>query len=350
MKDSILFTALLSAVAGALLLYLFNQYFEIKPKGNEQLVNATSDIKKELTNAKEPTKVAIDFMDESQRAIRVEYCKEAYANQLPSEKAEFSLSECLTSDEVIEKISNDDLSIAMRCKSKFPDVQDIGLFTDCLSGSIDLSKSNAESQKNNSMPTKLEDFCKNTTLVDARSKIYLVEIDTPGFRGDFYRGRLNSTCQWHGEGIYIYKNGSEFVGTYSNGNRISGTEYYPDGGVREGMRFINNQLHGMSKYYFPNGQVNQETYRNGTLTNNVVIQLSPQQVYANQQRSQQRALDNNRRNERIGNYARCLGTPGEDMASCGNAWQGYTPPAPKKKYKCDYDVFGNQITSTCREQ
>ena len=82
-----------------------------------------------------------------------------------------------------------------------------------------------------------------------------------------------------------------------------------------------------------------------TEINNEITRLQAQQVYAN---AQARA-NATQRNNALSNMGRCLSTEG-NFAACGNAWNGYTPKPAKKIYRCDYDVFGNQITSTCREQ
>ena len=74
-------------------------------------------------------------------------------------------------------------------------------------------------------------------------------------------------------------------------------------------------------------------------------QMQQQQAYAN---AQARA-NAERRNNALSNMGRCLSAEA-NFAACSNAWGGYTPKPPKKVYKCDYDVFGNQISSTCREQ
>ena len=76
-----------------------------------------------------------------------------------------------------------------------------------------------------------------------------------------------------------------------------------------------------------------------------ILNFQAQQVYAN---AQARA-NATQRNNALSNMGRCLSTEG-NFAACGNAWSGYTPKPAKKVYKCDYDVFGNQISSTCREQ
>ena len=77
--------------------------------------------------------------------------------------------------------------------------------------------------------------------------------------------------------------------------------------------------------------------------NNDIATLRQQQAYAN---TQARATAQARANG-LSNYGRCLSTAGETFSSCSNAWNGYTP---KAVYKCQYDAFGNQITSTCRQQ
>ena len=82
-----------------------------------------------------------------------------------------------------------------------------------------------------------------------------------------------------------------------------------------------------------------------TEINNEINRLQAQQVYANAQ-ARANAIQ---RNNALSNMGRCLSTEG-NFAACGNAWNGYTPKPAKKVYKCDYDVFGNQISSTCREQ
>ena len=82
-----------------------------------------------------------------------------------------------------------------------------------------------------------------------------------------------------------------------------------------------------------------------TEINNEITRFQAQQVYAN---AQARA-NATQRNNALSNMGRCLSTEG-NFAACGNAWNGYTPKPAKKVYKCDYDVFGNQISSTCREQ
>ena len=73
--------------------------------------------------------------------------------------------------------------------------------------------------------------------------------------------------------------------------------------------------------------------------------LALEKLNTNQQ-SQNRAYAKNRA---LNSYGRCLLNEG-NFAACGNAWNGYTPKPAKKVYRCDYDVFGNQITSTCREK
>jgi hypothetical protein len=69
----------------------------------------------------------------------------------------------------------------------------------------------------------------------------------------------------------------------------------------------------------------------------------------NAQQNQQIYQDNQRRNQALSNYGRCLSTQGETFSSCSNAWQGYTPPK-KTVTKCRYDAFGNTIRGTCTTQ
>ena len=82
-----------------------------------------------------------------------------------------------------------------------------------------------------------------------------------------------------------------------------------------------------------------------TEINNEITRFENQQVYANAQARANAA----QRNNALSSMGRCLSNEGS-FAACGNAWNGYTPKPAKKVYKCDYDVFGNQISSTCREQ
>ncbi|MDB3915427.1 hypothetical protein N9367_03155 [Gammaproteobacteria bacterium] len=79
--------------------------------------------------------------------------------------------------------------------------------------------------------------------------------------------------------------------------------------------------------------------------NNDLAKYEQQKAYA----SNQARANATQRNNALSNMGRCLSTEG-NFAACGNAWNGYTPKPAKKVYKCDYDVFGNQISSTCREQ
>jgi len=252
----------------------------------------------------------------------------------------------------VEIQAND--SLVDKCRLTYPDSKDVDRFLGCIQGDkpaelSDYHRSQIPDLKTSDLKTsdyetrKIEDICPKTQLVDSVKKIYLVQY-SDSHKRDFYRGQLRSDCNRHGQGTYMYSNGTEFVGTYANGIRVSGSEYYPDGGVREGMSFIDNQLHGTTKFYFANGQVNQETWRNGKNIGNVMIQMSPQQVLANQQQAQ----NNLTRSEKIGNFGRCLaeGT----FLSCSDSWNGYTSPPPKKVYKCEYDTFGNRISSTCTEQ
>lgn len=76
--------------------------------------------------------------------------------------------------------------------------------------------------------------------------------------------------------------------------------------------------------------------------NRIQLKMQQQQAYANAQARANAA----RRNNALSNMGRCLSAEA-NFAACSNAWGGYTP---KKIYKCDYDVFGNQISSTCREE
>ena len=66
----------------------------------------------------------------------------------------------------------------------------------------------------------------------------------------------------------------------------------------------------------------------------------------NAQQNQQIYQDNQRRNQALSNYGRCLSTQGETFSSCSNAWQGYTPPK-KTETNCRYNSFGNVIRGTC---
>ena len=79
-----------------------------------------------------------------------------------------------------------------------------------------------------------------------------------------------------------------------------------------------------------------------TEINNELLRQQKVQTYANSQ-ARANAIQ---RNNALSNMGRCLSTEG-NFAACSNAWNGYTP---KRVVKCDYDMFGNKITSTCREQ
>ena len=69
----------------------------------------------------------------------------------------------------------------------------------------------------------------------------------------------------------------------------------------------------------------------------IIQQVQP--IYRNSQRNY----------DALSSMGRCLSTEG-NFGACANAWSGYTPKPAKKIYRCNYDVFGNQISSTCREQ
>ncbi|MDB9946644.1 hypothetical protein OAD71_00105 [Gammaproteobacteria bacterium] len=307
MKNNTLVTALLAAIAGAFLFYLFNQYFEITPKNTQQLTENAEQIVEKQTPIGEIA--SVDTKEVSP----------------------------------VKKVNS---ALVMRCIKESP----IGTskYRECMNAS-------------ESYGAMIH--CYGTVLDDRQEEIYVQDYPMSSNK-DLYRGQLNSDCNRHGQGTYMYTNGSEFVGTHSNGKRVRGSTFYPDGGVRHGETYINDKLHGSTKYYFADGQVNQETWRNGKSVGNVMIEKGSKQIELEAKiagleaksadwnaRQQDRAYQNNqKRDKAIGNWAKCLGTPGENMATCSNAWQGYTPPAPKKVYKCDYDTFGNRISSTCREQ
>ena len=182
----------------------------------------------------------------------------------------------------VEIQAND--SLVDKCRLTYPDSKDVDRFLGCIQGDkpaelSDYHRSQIPDLKTSDYETrKIEDICTDTQLIDSVRNIYLIKLKA----GDVYRGQLNAKCQFDGEGTYMYGNGTEFVGTYANNKRVSGSESYPDGGVRDGMSFIDNQLHGTTKFYFVSGQVNQETWRNGKNIGNVMIKASPQ-VYGQSQ-------------------------------------------------------------------
>ena len=79
-----------------------------------------------------------------------------------------------------------------------------------------------------------------------------------------------------------------------------------------------------------------------TEINNEIMRMQQAQAYANAQARSNAA----RRNQALSNMGRCLSTEGS-FSACSNAWNGYTPP---KTTVCEFDAFGNKITSTCRTQ
>ena len=81
--------------------------------------------------------------------------------------------------------------------------------------------------------------------------------------------------------------------------------------------------------------------------NNERARLNALQAQANAQAQ----ADYQRRNKALSNYGRCLSTQGETFSSCSNAWQGYTPPPPKKEYEtdCDIDYYYDEIRCKTRE-
>ena len=86
-----------------------------------------------------------------------------------------------------------------------------------------------------------------------------------------------------------------------------------------------------------------------TEISNEIARLQNQIAQAQANANAQARANAAQRNNALSNMGRCLSNEGS-FAACGNAWNGYTPKPAKKVYKCDYDVFGNQISSTCREQ
>ena len=83
--------------------------------------------------------------------------------------------------------------------------------------------------------------------------------------------------------------------------------------------------------------------------NNEIARLQNLITQAQTNANTQARANATQRNNALSNMGRCLSAE-SSFAACGNAWSGYTPKPAKKVYRCDYDVFGNQITSTCREQ
>lgn len=108
------------------------------------------------------------------------------------------------------------------------------------------------------------------------------------------------------------------------------------------MSFIDDKRNLCTIYGFKNErdiavcvqkEVNAELTRieNQRKQNNQIVQIQPS--YSN-------------RYQALSNMGACLQTEG-NFAACSNAWSGYTPP---KVTTCQYDAFGNKITSTCRTQ
>ena len=315
MKNNTLVTALLAAIAGALVFYLFSQYFEITPKNTqqvtenaEQLLETSKADLKDYKKSIDPLKEPQDYMADAKGSPRVNYCKKAYKDLLPSQKTKFDMAGCLLSQNIDlnpEVSPSRDLAVKSKkydsklakCRADFPDSKDLDAFVGCMSDppkEYGASKSNEPSELSDYHKSQLseiagfessdyesrnlEDICKDTQLIDSVRKNYLMKLKG----GDIYRGGLNNKCRWHGEGIYIAANGVEFHGTHIDGNRINGSEYFPDGGIRDGLKFVDGKPHGLATYTFTNGQVNQETYRNGRMISNVMIKASPQTYSQNQ--------------------------------------------------------------------
>jgi hypothetical protein len=228
-----------------------------------------------------------DYMADAKGSPRVIYCKKAYKDLLPSQKTKFDMPGCLLGQDIDlnpEVSPSRDLAVKSKkydsklakCRADFPDSKDLDAFVGCMSDppkEYGASKSNEPSELSDYHKSQLskiagfessdyesrnlEDICKDTQLIDSVRNIYLMKFKD----GDVYIGQLNTKCQFNGEGTYMYGNGTEFVGTYANNKRVSGSESYPDGGVRHGMSFIDNQLHGTTKFKCLNSrfwQINSE--------------------------------------------------------------------------------------------
>jgi hypothetical protein len=171
-----------------------------------------------------------------------------------------------------EDLDKKNVAHVRNCSKEFPN--NTALFLECINPPKSSSNIPSDSRDKKGLASSLnkvpEIIC-NGELIDKERNVYSINHGN----GDMYVGKLNSRCEYHGPGKYLFSNGTSFEGNYLNGRRVNGNEYYNNGDSREGMSFKNDKLHGSSLYRFSNGIVTRETYQDGRLILNVTLNAPP---------------------------------------------------------------------------
>ena len=95
--------------------------------------------------------------------------------------------------------------------------------------------------------TKDSDRVKIKELMDALTP-YLKEMVVG------YSGEKNAAGKMHGEGKYVYDNGSEYIGSWKDGRQSGVGQLTFTNGSRYNGQFVSNKKHGKGVFTFATGE------------------------------------------------------------------------------------------------
>lgn len=96
-------------------------------------------------------------------------------------------------------------------------------------------------------------------LIELQNKVNLLKKDY--YDNNTYYGQINPVTQKRaGLGIYIYRNGDIYFGTWRDNTLVDGTYIFKNGECFEG--YVKDGKQGKGKYYYSNGNIYDGDWKN----------------------------------------------------------------------------------------